>query len=333
MSVQVPTTELTYREALRHALAEEMRRDPRVVLLGEDVGEAGGVFKVTDGLYAEFGPQRVIDTPIAENGFVGAAFGMALTGLRPVVEIMFADFLGVAMDPIVNSMAKHLYMSGGQAPSPVVVRTAGGGGIRFGAQHSQTGESWLRVFPGLKIVAASSPKEAYLLLKAAIRDDNPVLFIEHKFMYGMKGPVPLGQEPEPLGRAAVVRPGRDVTIVATLLMVDRALKAAQILAQQDGIEAEVIDLRLLRPLDVETVVASVTKTGRLLTVEEQPVLGGWGGDVVAFAVAHAFRQLKAAPQRLGLPDAPLPFSPPLEDAAMPSPERIVETVRRMWRES
>ena len=325
-------TQLTYREAIRQALAEEMRRDPRVLLLGEDIGEAGGVFKVTEGLYGEFGPQRVIDTPIAENGFVGAAFGMAITGLRPVVEIMFADFLGVCMDPIVNSIAKHYYMSGGQSSVPLVIRVAGGGGIRFGAQHSQTGESWLRVFPGLKIVAPSNPADAYLLLRAAIRDDNPVIFIEHKFMYAMKGPVPVGQEPEPLGRSAVVRPGRDVTIVASLLMVDRSLKAAEVLAREDGIEAEVVDLRMLRPMDVDTIVASVARTGRLLTVEEQPVVGGWGGDVVAFAAERAFRHLKAAPQRLGLPDAPLPFSPVLEDAAIPSVERIVQAVRAMWQQ-
>lgn len=331
MTVEVATAQLTYREAIRQALAEEMRRDPRVILMGEDIGEPGGVFKVTEGLYAEFGPTRVIDTPIAENGFVGVAFGMAITGLRPVVEIMFADFLGVAMDQIVNSIAKHRYMSGGQASVPLVIRAVGGGGIRFGSQHSQTGESWLRVFPGLKIAAASSPGSAYALLKAAIRDDNPVIFIEHKALYGMKGLVATGGHVPPLGKAAVVREGRDVTIVASLMMVDRSLEAAEILSSRDGIEAEVVDVRMLRPLDVETICSSARKTGRLVTVEEQPVEGGWGGDVAACVAERAFDHLKVAPRRVGLPDAPLPFSPVLEDAAIPGPDAITNTVRGMFR--
>lgn len=327
MSVQTTVEELTYRDAVREALADEMRRDERVVLLGEDIGMAGGVFKTTAGLWEEFGDDRVMDMPIAEHGFVGAALGMALTGMRPVVEIMFADFLGVCADPIANSIAKHRYMSGGQRSAPLVIRAIGGGGVSFGGQHSQTGESWFRIFPGLKIVTASDPQSAYGLLRAAIRDENPVLFLEHKALYNKKGPVARGDGQLPaLEKARVVRPGRDVTVVASLMMVERALEAADMLAGE-GVEAEVIDICSLRPLDTDTVVASVRKTNRLVTVGEEPVLGSWGSDVVAGVVAEAFGDLDAPPVRIGLPEAPLPFSPPLERAAIPSADKIAAAVR------
>lgn len=321
--------EMTYREAIRDALAEEMRRDSRVVLLGEDIGQAGGVFKTTEGLFEEFGENRVMDMPIAESGFVGAALGMAVTGLRPVVEIMFSDFLGVCFDQIANSIAKYRYLSAGEVSVPLVIRTIGGGGVSFGPQHSQTGESWLLPIPGLKIVAPSNPADAYMMLKAAIRDENPVLFIEHKALYGMKGPVQRTESVPPLGTASLVREGRDLTIVASLLMVRRSLEAAEILSRE-GISAEVIDIRSLRPMDVESIVTSVRKTGRLMTVEEQPLLGGWGSYVVAEIVARAFDDLDAPPQRIGLPDAPLPFSPMLEQAAIPSPERIAQVARSLF---
>lgn len=328
MATQGVTEELSYRDAVRMALADEMRHDPRVVLMGEDVGPAGGVFKATEGLYEEFGGDRVMDMPIAESGFVGAAFGMAITGMRPVVEIMFSDFLGVCADQIINSIAKYRYMSGGQGSVPLVIRAVGGGGLSFSGQHSQTGESWFRVFPGLKIVTASDPASVYGLLRAAIRDDNPVLFLEHKGLYNKKGPVDRGAGLPPLERARVVRPGRDVTVVASLMMVDRALQAAEQLAGE-GVELEVIDIQSLRPMDLGPVIESVRKTNRLLTVGEEPLLGGWGSDVIAGVVAEAFTDLDAPPQRLGLPEAPLPFSPPLERAAIPSAERIAGVARRL----
>lgn len=324
MEVDLAASELTYREAVREALSDELRSDPHVLVLGEDVADAGGVFKTTQGLVEEFGLKRVIDTPISETGFVGAAFGMAITGLRPVVEIMFSDFLGVCHDQISNSMAKYRYMSGGRHSVPVVIRCIGGGGLNFGGQHSQTGESWFRVFPGLKIVAAAHPQDAYTLLRAAVRDDNPVLFFEHKALYTAKAPVDRSAQ-LPLNKAQVVREGTDVTVVASLAMVSRALEAADSLAKQ-GVDAEVVNVRSLRPLDIETIAESVRKTNRLMTVEEQPILGGWGSDVIAGVVEEAFDFLDAPPQRVGLPDAPLPFSPVLEAEAIPNAERIAGRV-------
>jgi pyruvate dehydrogenase E1 component beta subunit len=324
------TGELSYREAVRDAMAEEMRRDETVLLLGEDVGPAGGVFKTSVGLHEEFGDHRVMDMPIAENAFVGAALGMAITGMRPIVEIMFSDFLGVCADQIANSIAKYRYISAGSVAVPLVIRSIGGGGLGFGPQHAQTGESWFQVFPGLKIVAASNPADAYMMMKAAIRDDNPVLFIEHRALYGQKGSVVRADDPPPLGAARIVKPGRHVTVVASLMMVGRAIAAADLLIEQ-GIELEVVDLRSLRPLDDSTIIESVQKTGRLLTVEEQPVLGGWGADVVAAVVGDAFDYLDAPPQRIGLPDAPLPFSPVLEDAALPSSRSIAEVALALSR--
>jgi acetoin:2,6-dichlorophenolindophenol oxidoreductase subunit beta len=319
----------TYREAIRNALADEMRDDPTVVLLGEDIGHAGGVFKVCEGLYDEFGGNRVIDTPISETAFTGAAIGMAITGLRPVVEIMFADFMAVCFDQLVNSMAKYRYMSGGQTAVPMVVRTAGGGGIRFAAQHSQTGETWLLQFPGLKIVCPSSPHDAYHLTRAAIRDDNPVVIIEHKALYAHKGEVELGSSRDQIiGKANICRKGSDVTLVATLAMVNKALEAAEALSKE-GIEAEVIDLRSLRPLDTDTVIQSVKKTCNLITIEENHAIGGWGSEVVSRVVEEAFDYLDSPPQRITLPDAPIPFSPVLEDAVIPSVEKIIQTVKEI----
>jgi acetoin:2,6-dichlorophenolindophenol oxidoreductase subunit beta len=319
---------VSYREAIQMALADEMRDDSRVILLGEDIGHAGGPFKVTEGLYNEFGPSRVLDTPIAETGITGSALGMAITGLRPVAEIMFADFLFVCMDQIANSMAKYRYMSGGQTSVPLVIRTSCGGGIRFGAQHSQTGESWLLPFPGLKICLPSSPHNAYHLLREAIRDENPVVFFEHKAMYAKKGELNKEESNVKIGKANICRKGKDITIVATLAMVGKALEAADELAKA-GVIAEVIDLVSLRPLDIETVINSVSKTHNLLTVEENHALGGWGSEIIASVVSQGFDELDSPPQRIALPDAPLAFSPVLEDAAIPSSNQIVAKVLSM----
>jgi acetoin:2,6-dichlorophenolindophenol oxidoreductase subunit beta len=323
------TQEITYREAIVAALKEEMRRDSRTLIMGEDIGESGGPFKTCQGLYEEFGAARVRDTPIAETGFVGAALGLALTGYRPIVEIMFADFLGVCFDQIVNSIAKHRFMSGGLVKTPLVIRALGGAGLRFGAQHSQTAESWMLSVPGLKILCPSNPSQAYLMLKAAIRDDNPVLVLEHKALLSMKGPVPIGVElvEMPTG-ARVLRAGRDATIVASLAMVGKALAAAEQLSLE-GIEAEVIDIQILRPLDVTLISASVRRTNILVTVEEQAPTGGWSSDVVADVVSQAFDYLDAPPTRITLPDHPLPYSPRLEDALIPSPETIAAAVKAL----
>jgi pyruvate dehydrogenase E1 component beta subunit len=322
-------TELTYRQALALAMAEEMRRDPRVILMGEDIGASGGPLKTTEGLFDEFGAERVRDTPISENAFVGAAMGLALMGWRPVVEIMFSDFLGVCYDQIANSIAKQRFMAGGRMDVPLVIRAIGGGGLRFGAQHSQTGETWFLSVPGLKIVTASSPLEAYGMLKAAIRDPDPVLFIEHKALLGTKGDVPVGADNlRPLYGTDQLRTGDQVTIVATLAMVPRALEAAEALAA-DGIEADVFDLRALRPMDTTDIAQSVRRTGRLLTVEEVSRLGGWGAEVCAQVTEAAFEHLDAPPARLALPEYPVPYSPGLEDAAIPSVERIADAARRL----
>ena len=319
--------EMTYRDAITLALAEELRRDPSVLLFGEDIAVPGGIFKITRGLQDEFGPTRVRDTPISETAFVGAALGLAVTGYRPVVELMFSDFLGVCFDQIANSIAKHRFMSGGAVSVPLVIRMIGGGGLRFGGQHSQTGESWLLPLPGLKIVAASSPAEAHGMLKAAIRDDNPVVVIEHKSLLGDKGPVEAGEAGlRALNGPAVVRAGTAASLVASLAMVPRALEAAEELSRE-GIEVEVIDLRVLRPLEPARIVESVRKTGRLVVVEEQHRLGGWGAQVVAEVAEQALDALAAPPRRVTLPDHPLPFSPALEDAARPDATRIQQAVR------
>jgi pyruvate/2-oxoglutarate/acetoin dehydrogenase E1 component len=314
--------EVEFRQAVRDALDEELARDDRVVFLGEDVAAAGGVFAVTPGLLEKHGAGRVIDTPISELALAGAAFGSAVTGLRPVVEIMFADFLPLVMDSLVNQATKYWYLSNEQASVPLVIRSACGAGGRFGAIHSQMPVSWLLGVPGLKIVCPATPGDAKGLLKSSIRDDNPVLFLEHKRLYSVKGEA--DGEPVPLGRAVVVREGDDVTIVAAMKGVHDALAAAETLAESE-VEATVIDLRTLRPLDVQTVVTSVEQTNRLLVVEEGPETGGWAGEVLARVTESALGDLDAA-WRLTTADLPIPYSPPLEDAFLPGPEAIVRSV-------
>jgi pyruvate/2-oxoglutarate/acetoin dehydrogenase E1 component len=313
--------EVEFRQAIREALDEELERDPSVVFFGEDVAAAGGVFAVTPGLQEKYGPERVFDTPISELALAGTAFGSAVCGLRPVVEIMFADFIPLVMDSLVNQSAKYWFLSNEQASVPLVIRTAAGAGGRFGAVHSQIPVSWLDSVPGLKIVCPATPGDAKGLLKSAIRDDNPVLFVEHKRLYALKGEV--GNGPIPIGRAAVARPGRDLTIVTALKGVHDSLAAAETLADR-GIQAEVIDLRTIRPLDVETVLDSVRRTNRVLAVEEGPD-HGWAGEVLAQVTAHALEYLDDA-WRVTTPGTPIPYSPPLEDAFLPGAEAIVEAV-------
>jgi pyruvate dehydrogenase E1 component beta subunit len=321
--------QLTYREAVAAGLAQEMRRDPNVVLLGEDVAAAGGVFKATVGLLEEFGPKRVKDTPISEQAIVGAAMGAAMTGLRPVVDLMFSDFFAVCWDIVANQIAKTRYMTDGQITLPLVIRSANGGGSRFGAQHSQSVENWAMMIPGLKIVAPAFPGDVKGLLAAAIRDDDPVLFFEQKSLYAAKGEVPDGEHFIELGKANVVREGSDVTIVALALMVPRALKAAEILKDQHGISANVVDLRSLVPLDTQTVLREVAKTGRLVTVEENPRLCGWGAEVASIVAEELFWDLDGPIVRITTPHVPLAAANNLEDAQLPTPERIVAGVRQL----
>jgi pyruvate/2-oxoglutarate/acetoin dehydrogenase E1 component len=310
------------RTAVRDALAAEMRRDERVVLFGEDIAAAGGVFKATPGLAEEFGDERVFDTPISELALAGAAFGSAVTGLRPVVEIMFGDFMALAMDSLVNQSAKYWYMSNEQASVPLVVRCAVGGGGRFGAIHSQTPATWLQGVSGLKIVAPAFPDDARGLIEAAVRDDNPVIVLEHKRLYPVTGEV--GDAPVPIGSARVVRTGTDVTIVSVMRGVHDALAAAETLAAA-GVDAEVIDLRSLRPLDHDTVVASVRKTSRMVAVEEGPELGGWASGLVGAVAERALGDLDDV-WTLTTPDTPIPYSPPLEDAYLPGAGAIARSV-------
>jgi pyruvate dehydrogenase E1 component beta subunit len=317
--------ELTYRDAINAALRDAMTADPSVVLMGEDVAATGGVFKTNEGLPEAF-PGRVLNTPICENGFTGVALGMALMGMRPVVEFMFSDFLPSAGDQIVNQLPKYRYMSGGQCAVPVTIRSISGATGRFGAQHSATGESWFMSLPGLRVCAASSPGAAYDLLRAAICENNPVIFHEHKGLYARKGPVKRGAATASIGRAAVLREGKDVTIVATLLMVERALAAAETLATE-GISAEVIDLRWVRPLDLTTLSASVARTGRLVVAEEQVHAGGWGATVIS-ELTMAGTKWQSAPRAVSLPpDLCIPYSPVLEDAIVPSVVRITDAAR------
>jgi pyruvate/2-oxoglutarate/acetoin dehydrogenase E1 component len=318
--------EMTYREAVCAALEDEMLSDPRVLLLGEDVANDGGVFKTNIGLPEKF-PGRITNTPICENTFIGAAIGMAVTGLRPVVEIMFSDFLPTAADAIVEELPKFRFMSGGQCSVPVTIRSIGGGTGRFGTQHSATGESWFIGLPGLKVAAAGTPAAAYGLLRAAIRDANPVLLFEHKGLYGRKGQVVRGEDGiAELGRASIDREGGDVTIVSTLLMTDRSLQASEQLAES-GVDAEIIDLRCLRPLDFEAVKRSVEKTGRLLVVEEQVHAGGWGATVISH-LTMAGISLETPPRAVSLPDDLLiSYSPPLEDEVIPSVDAIAAAAR------
>jgi len=311
------------------AIAQEMRRDESVVFLGEDIAAAGGVFKTTGGLLEEFGPLRVRDTPIAEQAIMGAAAGAAMTGLKPIAEIMFSDFFAVCWDIVVNQIAKTRYMSNGQCSFPLVIRSANGGGARFGAQHSQSVENWAMAVPGLKVVAPSSPADIKGLLAAAIQDPDPVLFFEQKSLYGIKGEVPDGDYVDQLGKAKVLREGSDVTIVALAAMVPRAMKAAETLANDHNISAEVVDVRSLVPLDVTTIFASVSKTNRLVTVEENPRLCGWGAEISSLVAEELFWDLEGPIVRVTTPHIPLPSADILEDAVMPSAQRIVDNVLKL----
>jgi acetoin:2,6-dichlorophenolindophenol oxidoreductase subunit beta len=316
-----------FRAAIREAIIEEMQRDESVVFFGEDVAaEQGGVFAVTPGIQERFGSERVFDTPISELALSGAAFGAAVTGLRPIIEIMFGDFMGLAMDSLVNQSAKYWYLSNEQRSVPLVVRSAVGGGGRFGAIHSQTHATWFQGIPGLKIAFPSSPAEAKGLLKGAIRDDNPVIFLEHKRLYSVKGPPPaVTDEVIPLGRARVARSGGDVTIVSVGKGVPDALEAAEQLAS-GGVQAEVIDLRTLRPLDLDTVLESVARTNRVLVVEEGPRTGGWGSGLLGRVAEHGLHDLDDA-WLLATDELPIPYSPTLEDAFIPGAAAIAAAVR------
>ena len=318
---------VAFRTAIHDALDEELAADERVILFGEDVAEAGGVFATTPGLYEKYGEKRVFDTPISELALAGAAFGSAVTGLRPVIEIMFGDFLTLAMDSLVNQATKYWFMTGEQVSVPLVVRSVVGAGGRFGGIHSQMPASWFMGVPGLKIVAPSTPADAKSLLKAAVRDDNPVLFFEHKRLYTLEGEVDgsVGR----LGEAAVVREGTDVTLVTAMKSVHDALEAAERL-DQDGVSVEVIDLRTLRPIDIDTVIASVRKTNRVVVVEEGPLTGGWAGEVLACVAEQALGHLDDA-WRIATPNTPIPYSPPLEDAFLPGPDRIVAEILKRLR--
>jgi acetoin:2,6-dichlorophenolindophenol oxidoreductase subunit beta len=319
---------ITYREAVAEGLAREMRRDPAVVLLGEDIGAAGGVFKTTTGLLAEFGPGRVRDTPISEQAITGMAMGAAMTGIRPVAEIMFSDFLACCWDYVANQIPKMRYMTGGQVTVPLVIRTANGGGLGFGAQHSQAVENWAAAVPGLKVAAPSTPADVIGLLAAAVRCDDPVLFFEHKGLFASRGPAPPPGHLVPLGQAATVRPGTDITVVALAATVPLALDAAAALAGH-GISAEVIDLRCLIPLDMATVLASLARTSRLLIVEENPYQGGWGATIAAIAADEGFQHLDAPIRRLAAECVPLPFADTLEDQVIPTTTKLTTAIRNL----
>ena len=319
---------VTYRDAVAEGIAREMRRDPRVVCLGEDIGAAGGVFKTTAGLFAEFGPERVRDTPISEQAIVGAAMGAAMTGVRPVAEIMFSDFLACCWDYLANEIPKARYMTGGQVTLPLVIRTANGGGLGFGAQHSQSVENWALAVPGLKIVAPSTPADVVGLMASAIRSDDPVVFFEHKGLFATKGAAAPPDHVIPLGQARVARQGTDVTVVALAATVPMALAAAEVVATE-GISAEVVDLRCLIPLDVSTVLASLARTSRLLVVEENPYQGGWGATVASVVADEGFELLDAPVRRVAGDNVPLPFADALEQQVIPTVDKVVTAVRRL----
>jgi acetoin:2,6-dichlorophenolindophenol oxidoreductase subunit beta len=304
-----------------------MDRDPNVVFLGEDVAGAGGVFKATVGLLERFGPERVRDTPISEQAILGAAMGAAMTGLRPIAEIMFADFFAVCWDLVANQIAKSSYMTGGQVSFPLVIRSGNGGGLRFGAQHSQSVENWAMAVPGLKVVAPSNPADVIGLFAAAVRDPDPVMFFEHKGLYATKGEVPDGELVDTLGSARVLRSGGDATIVALAAMVPKALAAAELLAGK-GIEATVVDVRSLVPLDTQTILREVSATGRMFTVEENPRLCGWGAELVSIVAEECFNDLDGPIVRITTPHIPLPSADALEDRAIPSVERVVSTIEK-----
>jgi pyruvate dehydrogenase E1 component beta subunit len=322
--------QLTYRDAVARAIAQEMERDPSVVFLGEDVAAAGGVFKATAGLLERFGPDRVRDTPISEQAILGAAMGAAMTGLRPIAEIMFSDFFAVCWDIVANEIAKSRYMTDGQMSFPLVIRTGNGGGLRFGAQHSQSVENWAMAVPGLKVVAPADPVDVIGLFAAAVRDPDPVLFFEHKALYATRADVPDGEIVDRLGVAKVLREGDDATILALGAMVPRAVAAADELAGA-GINATVVDIRSLVPLDTETILSQVARTGRLFTVEENPRLLGWGAEIVSIVAEECFWSLDGPIVRITTPHIPLPAADALEDMAIPSVERIVATVTSSMR--
>ncbi|HEV2777824.1 MAG TPA: alpha-ketoacid dehydrogenase subunit beta [Actinophytocola sp.] len=319
---------ITYREAVAEGIAREMRRDNTIVCLGEDIAEAEGVFKTTVGLLAEFGPKRVWDTPISEQAIVGAAMGAAMTGMRPVAEIMFSDFLACCWDYLANEIPKVRYMTGGQVTVPLVVRTANGGGLGFGAQHSQATENWAFTVPGLKIAAPSTPADVIGLMASAIRSDDPVVFFEHKGLFASKGPAAPPDHVVPLGAANIARTGRDVTVVALASTVPTALAAAELLAGE-GIAVEVLDLRCLVPLDMATVLDSVSRTSRLVIVEENPYQGGWGGTVASIVADEGFEFLDAPIRRVAAECVPLPFADRLEDEVIPTVDKVADAVRRL----
>ena len=321
--------ELTYREAVARAIGQEMERDPSVYFIGEDVAAAGGVFKTTEGLLERFGPDRVRDTPISEQAIIGAAMGAAMNGLRPIAELMFSDFFAVCWDIVANQIAKARYMTNGQVALPIVIRTANGGGVRFGAQHSQSVEAWMMGIPGLKVVVPSTPVDMIGLFAAAVRDPDPVIVVEPKVLYASKGEVPDGEIVDRLGVARTVREGEDVTICALGAMVPKALEAAGRLADE-GIAADVIDVRSLVPLDVRAITDSVERTGHLVTVEENPRLCGWGAEIASIVADEAFFALDGPIVRVTTPHLPLPSADVLEDAAIPSVDRIVDGVRRSF---
>lgn len=318
----------TFREAVAEGIAREMRRDPSVVCLGEDIGAAGGVFKTTVGLLEEFGPERVWDTPISEQAIVGAAMGAAMTGMRPVAEIMFSDFLACCWDYIANEIPKVRYMTGGQVTVPLVIRTANGGGLGFGAQHSQAVENWALAVPGLRIAAPSTPADVVGLMAAAVRSDDPVVFFEHKGLFASKGDVAPPDHVVELGRASILREGSDITIVALASTVPVALAAADRLADED-VAAEVVDLRCLIPLDARAVLDSVQRTSRLVVVEENPYQGGWGGTVASIVADEGFESLDAPIRRVASANVPLPFADRLEAEVIPTVDKVVDAVRRL----
>jgi pyruvate/2-oxoglutarate/acetoin dehydrogenase E1 component len=318
--------ELTYREAVARALTQEMERDETVFFIGEDVAAAGGVFKTTEGLLERFGPRRVRDTPISEQAIIGAVMGAAMNGLRPVAELMFSDFFAVCWDTIANQIAKTRYMTNGQVSLPLVIRTANGGGVRFGAQHSQSVEGWAMAIPGLKVVVPATPTDMIGLFAAAVRDPDPVIVVEPKVLYSSKGEVPDGEIVDRLGEARVLREGQDVTICGLGAMVPKAVEAGQRLSE-DGVDAEVVDVRSLVPMDTRTILDSVGKTGRLVTVEENPRLCGWGAELSSIVAEERFFDLDGPIIRISTPHIPLPAADSLEDVAIPSTDVVVERVR------
>jgi pyruvate/2-oxoglutarate/acetoin dehydrogenase E1 component len=317
----------TYKQAITRAIGDALAADDDVFLLGEDVGAAGGAFKTTEGLFERFGPGRVLDTPISEQAIVGCAIGAAVRGLRPLAEIMFADFAGVCFDQIATELAKYRYMTNGQVSVPVTIRMANGGGAGFGAQHSQAAENWFLNVPGLKIVVPGTPADAYGLLRAAVEDPDPVLYFEHKGLFNAKGELPDVPEQIELGRADVVRAGDDVTVVATQLMRHRALEAADLLADE-GVDAEVIDPRTLVPLDLERIGASVDRTNLLVVVQEAPPGGSWGASLISALMQERFEMLDAPPLLIATDEIPVPYAGPLEAAYLPSADGIADGIRR-----